>query len=143
MLNRKKKVFIDIYYTEFNLSTHRPNTDTCDICDKMTKKIEFGAPEQKLECKNQKELHLHRAEAARLAKDYTKHTEDDTHISICFDLQKTLLTPNLSNQKAYYFRQLWTYNLAIHELKTGMANMYTKLRHLVDAKKLHHVYLNL
>jgi hypothetical protein len=59
-----------------------------------------------------------------LAKDNTKHIEDDTHISICFDLQKTLPTPNLSNQKAYYFRQLWTYNLAIHELKTGMANMY-------------------
>lgn len=120
----KESFYRHIFNTKFNLSFHRPNTDTCDICDKLTKKIEFGTPEQKQESKNQKELHLGRAEAARLAKDNAKHIEDNTHISICFDLQKTLPTPNLSNQKAYYFRQLWTYNLAIHELKTGMANMY-------------------
>lgn len=113
-----------IFNTEFNLSFHRPYTDTCDICDKLTKKIEFGTSEQKQEAENQKELHLRRAEAARLAKDNTKNIEDDTYISICFDLQKTLPTQNLTNQKAYYFRKLWTCNLSIHKLKTGIGNMY-------------------
>lgn len=69
----KESFYRHIFNTEFNLSFHRPNTDTCDICDKLTKKIEFGTPEQKQESKNQKELHFRKAEAAPLAKDNTKH----------------------------------------------------------------------
>jgi len=81
---------------------------------------------------NWKELHLRRAEAARLVNDSSSKIEDDTYISICFDLQKTLTIPNLTNQKAYYYRQLWTYNLAIHELKTGWGNIY--MRHKSQSK---------
>jgi len=44
---KKQNFYRHIFNTEFNLSFHRPNTDTCDICDKLTKTIEFGTPEQK------------------------------------------------------------------------------------------------
>lgn len=74
-----------IFKTKFNLSFHRPNTDTCDFCDKLTNKIKHGTPEQKEQAENQKELHLRRAEAARLAKDNSSKNNDYTHISICFD----------------------------------------------------------
>lgn len=45
-----------------------PKTDSCDICDKYTSKIDHGTEEEKEVAKNDKELHLRRAEAARLAK---------------------------------------------------------------------------
>lgn len=33
-------------------------------------------------------------------------------------------TPNVSTSKAYYLRQLWTYNLGIHTLQTGTAHFF-------------------
>lgn len=111
-------------FTCFNLSFKRPKTDTCDICNKYTGKIDHGTEEEKEVAKNEKELHLRRAEAACLAKDTASKVKDDSHIAICFDLQKTMPTSNLTNQKAYYFRQLWTYNLSIHNLTTNTANMF-------------------
>lgn len=43
---------------------------------------------------------------------------------IAFDLMKTLATPSLSVGIAYNKRQLWTYNLGIHNLSTNDAYMY-------------------
>lgn len=43
---------------------------------------------------------------------------------IAFDLMKTLVTPSLSVGIAYYKRQLWIYNLGIHNLATNDAYMY-------------------
>lgn len=45
-------------------------------------------------------------------------------VAICFDLQKMMPTPKIKNSKAYYLRPLWTYNLNIHNLISGTANMY-------------------
>lgn len=65
----EKESFYKHVFTCFNLSFKRPKTDTCDICDKYTSKIDHGTEEEKEVAKNEKELHLRRAEAARLAKD--------------------------------------------------------------------------
>lgn len=47
-----------IFTTEFNLSFHRPNTDTCDKCDRLKITIDHGTPEQKRQAEIEKELHL-------------------------------------------------------------------------------------
>ena len=78
------------------------------------------------EVKAEKELHLRKAEAALKAKNDSreKAKKDDSVVSIVFDLQKTLPTPTLTCTKVFYARQLWTYNLCVHNLGTGNANMY-------------------
>ena len=49
---------------------------------------------------------------------------DNTKCCIVFDLQKTMPTPHLNTNKVFYMRQLWTYNLGIHNLGTGKASMH-------------------
>ena len=44
--------------------------------------------------------------------------------ALCFDLEKTLPTPMPSSSIVFYTRQLWTYNLGIHDLGTNEASMY-------------------
>ncbi|CAH0558680.1 unnamed protein product [Brassicogethes aeneus] len=121
----KESFYRHIFNTQFNLSFHRPNTDTCITCDKFQVIIDHENDlEVKRQAEIQKELHLRKAAAARQAKDEWHHNDDETKVAICFDLQKTMPTPNLSNSKAYYYRQLWTYNLNIHNLTTGNAQMF-------------------
>src|SRR5437870_911128 len=43
---------------------------------------------------------------------------------IVFDLQKTMPIPRLQTNKIFYMRQLWTYNLGIHDNATGKATMF-------------------
>lgn len=84
----KESFYRNIFNTQFNLSCHRPNTDTCDKCDKIAVRIETGTPEEKEKAEREKELHLRKAEATRLAKDKCKQNEDESHVTLCFDLQK-------------------------------------------------------
>jgi hypothetical protein len=67
------------------------------------------------------ELHKRKAERAyqQLKEDtaLSKSTSDvDT---ITFDLQQSLPTPVLTTNIVFYKRQLWTYNLGIHDCKTS------------------------
>lgn len=116
----KEYTYRKIFNTQFNLSFHKPSSDTCCICDKLQHEIEAG----NLQSKVDKEIHLRKAEAARHAKEEAKNLNPLTHIPICFDLQKTLPTPMVTCSKVYYLRQLWTYNFGIHNLCTGEAHMY-------------------
>lgn len=38
-----------------------------------------------------------------------------------FDLQKCLVTPNLTNTKSFYLRKLWTFNLTLFDATSNSA----------------------
>lgn len=73
-----------------------------------------------------KELPLRKAESARKAKDDAVQlaSTDKSMAVIVFDLEKTLPTPLLGCGKVYYSRQLWTYNLCIHNTGSKNATMF-------------------
>ena len=119
----------DIFNTQFNLSFHRPYTDTCSTCDILKIKMDSLEPdsEEKKVLLRDHEIHLRKVTAVKDLKSYATNLAKENPQSrraICFDLQKTLPTPFLTCSKVYYLRQLWTYNLGIHDLATGIGNMY-------------------
>ncbi|CAI6376053.1 unnamed protein product [Macrosiphum euphorbiae] len=121
-----KYVFRQIFDKDFNLSFHPPVSDSCKKCDIFITKIKTASEEDIVKLNEEHELHLRKAEAARNGMDcdvQAAKTDNQTTV-FAFDLMKTLATPSLSVGIAYYKRQLWTYNLGIHNLSTGDAYMY-------------------
>lgn len=55
----------NIFSTCFNLSFHRPQTDTCNTCDKLKTIIDHGLLIEKNDALVEKELHLRKAESAK------------------------------------------------------------------------------
>lgn len=121
----KESYYRHIFNTQFNLRFHRPLTDTCGVCDKLQNIIDHGEDDEARRCAaTEKEVHLRRAEAVKTAKNSFRDLQDETHVAVCFDLQKMLPTPALHTSKAYYLRQLWTYNFCIHNIKSGVGYMF-------------------
>lgn len=120
----KESYYRQIFNTKFNLSFKKPLSDTCNTCDQLNIKIKHGIDIE--ESKKTKELHLRKAEKARSCKnDALAEAKEDASVkAICFDLEKTLPNPVLTCNKIYYLRQLWSYNLNIHDLGSGQASMY-------------------
>ena len=114
-----------IFVTDFNLSFHRPHTDTCKKCDAFNVKIEAMEDDrEKATLQAQWELHQRKAEKAQdqLKIDIALNaSEVDT---FTFDLQKTMPTPALTTSVAYYKKQLWTYNLGVHSCTSDDVFMY-------------------
>ena len=111
----------DIFRRRFNLSFHPPHSDTCNKCDALSITIEYGSPEAMESAQREKDLHLLKAQfAMKVFKEEMKYKEN--HISMQFDLQKTLPIPRIPSNKVYYSRQLWGYNLgmALNNGKTLM-----------------------
>lgn len=114
-----------IFTHHFNIRFKKPHSDTCATCDRLDNLIRNGHGNINT-LTFEKELHIRRAEAARQAKidAVERFKVDETTVVICFDLQKTLPTPNLTCSKVFYCRQLWTYNFCVHNLKGNSASMY-------------------
>lgn len=95
-----------------------PASDTCGLCDELTIKIKVTVDEEeKNKLKRDKELHLRKAEAAYDLKRQFKEEakRDNTKSVLIFDLQQCLPTPDIKCGEVYYARQLYTYNLTIHD----------------------------
>ena len=128
-------VYRNTFNTKFNLSFHRPYTDTCQHCDRMKTQIDASEGEEKRKLENEKELHLRKAEkvitdkktAVEMAQKNSK-----VHV-ITFDLQKTLPCPMLTTNVVFYKRQLWCYNLGVHDVTKHASDMF--MWHEATAKR--------
>lgn len=121
-------VFREIFNHSFNLSFHRPQKDTCQKCDQFNiqlKSLPDGEEKQKMEL--ERSLHQRKAEAVKaLKKEETtqaKNSQGLKHVAV-FDLQRTLPVPVLSTSVAYYKRQMWVFNLCIHDEGKNIGNMF-------------------
>ena len=105
----------------------RPKTDTCKTCDSLKVQIEAEEDEAKLaQLKGKKELHLCMAERSyqRLKEDSALAKSNSDVLTITLDLQQSLPTPVLSTNVVFYKRQLWTYNLGIHNCGAETGHMH-------------------
>lgn len=122
----KQSKYRDIFNTKFNLAFHKPYLDTCSKCDIFKTQKDACDPESGEGSRLVREQERHLWQAAKdlknVAKESAKHCPEKR--AICFDLQMTLPTPYITCSKVYYLRQLWTYNLGIHDLASGVGIIY-------------------
>ncbi|CAH2001868.1 unnamed protein product [Acanthoscelides obtectus] len=115
--------FEEIFHT-LNIGIKKPSKDTCGKCDCLRMKITLTSNvEEKL--KYQHELDTHQKQAD----DYYKLKAEDKRLSkidpttktVTFDLQQCLPTPKVSTGISFYLRQLWTFNLTVHDCDNDQA----------------------
>lgn len=125
----KESFYRHVFNTQFNLHFHVPSKDTCKKCDEY--KIQVSnlslADEEKLNIENKHQLHLRKAEKARDVmkqdSEYAKNPENKMYVC-SVDLQKALPFPVLSVSDAYYKRNMYAYNLGIHDLAKDFGYFY-------------------
>lgn len=127
---QRKPVSRQIYEREFhkmNLSFKEPKVDTCNKCDLLRMKIRVAGDEEEKK-KSEEELAIHHIEADNAYEEKRKDKElaanDQTRLCFMFDLQQCLPTPMLNTSVAFYKRQLWTFNLTLHETSTQNVRCY-------------------
>lgn len=114
-----------IYEREFHakgLKIKPLKIDTCKRCDKLANAINFAKNEdERQQFKAEQELHHRKAEKAKHQKqvDTEECMHDPSKLVLAFDLQQCLPTPHLQTSVVSYKRQLWVYNLTIHNCKNG------------------------
>lgn len=113
-------IFRRVFNTEYNKSFKRRHSDSCQTCDRINcqAKSRSISNEDLRQIEIEKDAHIMLVEKTRtiLHNDILMGKADmKKTIVLTFDLQKTLETPSLSTNVAYYKRQLWTYNLCIYD----------------------------
>jgi len=113
----------------YSLHTHSlfsPRTETCKVCEFKIQIDTERDSNTHQQLTLQWDLHKVRAESAyqSLREDtaLTKSSGDTEMFT--FDLQQALVTPTLMTNVVFYKRQLWTYNLGLHDCKTGRGFMH-------------------
>lgn len=114
------------YFKNCGLKIKNPKKDTCSKCDSLTIQATNVSctEERKIELINERKRHQDEAENAYETKrrDASKNSNEVCVIS--FDLQQCLPTPSLESSVSFYKRQLWTFNLTVHNIKTSKASCY-------------------
>ncbi|CAG4992956.1 unnamed protein product [Colias eurytheme] len=103
-----------------------PSKDTCHKCDLLNTKIELAVGEDRFNYEVELLEHQSQAEKAysekRMDKDEAKR--NPSFGAYTFDLQQCLPTPYLKTSVAFYKRQLWSFNLTVHDLANDKATCY-------------------
>ncbi|CAG9814746.1 unnamed protein product [Phaedon cochleariae] len=121
-------VFRDVFNHSFDLSFHRPQKSTCQKCDNFNIILKTELDDvKKRNTELEKTLHQRKAGAVKTLKkkeiDEAKNSIGLKHVAV-FDLQRTLPVPALSTSVAYYKRQMWVFNLCIHDEVRNVGHMF-------------------
>lgn len=118
----------NIYEREFHkmkLSFKAPKVDTCHKCDTFAMKLKVSTEEEKTEIDEEMKKHHEEADKAYEMKRRDKERcKIDTSRCYTFDLQQCLPTPLVNSSVSFYKRQLWTYNLTMHETTQSKVRCY-------------------
>lgn len=107
-------------FESMHLSFKKPSGDTCSKCDSINMKLKYASADHATNLKEILKKHEEASKVAYAEKRTDKVlAESSKYVAIViFDLQQCLPTPYLQTSETFYKRQLWTFNLAIHDLKT-------------------------
>lgn len=116
------------YFRSSGLKVKSPKKDTCAQCDRLHMQITDShcTDDRKNELIAEQKKHQEEAEEAYCVKkkdSLLSATAENTCV-LAFDLQQCLPTPCLQSSVVFYKRQLWTYNLTVHNMKTSTASCY-------------------
>ncbi|XP_062549745.1 uncharacterized protein LOC134214372 isoform X2 [Armigeres subalbatus] len=109
-------------FKSLNIKFRKPKIDTCNTCDMLKVELQVEKETNKREeILARKQAHLAEAEGMYNEKkqDRLRANTNTSVRTISFDLQKQLATPHLTCGRAFYSRQLYTYNLTIFETQVG------------------------
>lgn len=114
------------YFKNAGLKVKNPKKDTCAQCDKYKIQLTDNiiSPEQKTKIIEDKIKHQDEAEQTYESKRNDIATMSKNQCVLSFDLQQCLPTPSLESSVAFYKRQLWTYNLTVHNCASTTATCY-------------------
>ena len=120
-------IFLCKHDSPFSHYHNRPKTDTCKTCDAL--KIQCEAETDEVAASRLKaQLGLRHRKAERtyqqLREDTALAQSSDDIETLTFDLQQSLPTPTLTANVVFYKRQLWVYNLGVHNCATGGGYMH-------------------
>lgn len=127
----KPVVSYDFYFryfkANFNIGFGHPRTDTCQVCDSISKELSsVTESEAKKNINIRKTLHLTKADSFYSdLRDKSKLAKDNEEIeTLSFDYQQNLPLPKTPSSDAFYKRQCWVYNFCISSSKTGKSHFY-------------------
>lgn len=122
-----------IYEKEFHnmkLSFKKPYVDTCYKCDTLNMEIKVARDngDEERRIRSEEDLKMHH-ELANTAYETKKRDKEEAKTDLSnrcysFDLQQCLPTPYIGSSVAFYKRQLWTFNLTIHDNASGDSYHY-------------------
>jgi len=123
----KEHMYRHIFNTRFNLHFKKPRKDTCKKCDEYKVKLDASGDQEAIQnLKDEHALHLLNAEEARNSmKEDAEKAKCSDNVYVCsIDLQKALPFPILTVSDAYYKRNMYCYNLGIHDLRENIGFFY-------------------
>ncbi|XP_060876766.1 LOW QUALITY PROTEIN: uncharacterized protein LOC132949739 [Metopolophium dirhodum] len=118
-INVSKRIYRNIFRSDFKLRFGYPRSDTCKQCDFFYNKlVAADTEEESKKIEIDSKLHHSKAEQSydALKKDTDIGRLNSSIVVLCVDLQQVLFCPTLTHSNMFYQRQLSNYNLAIHNV---------------------------